>query len=116
MALMNHHLIEIGKRLRERRKCLGYKRAEMAEHVGISPSYYNQLEVGTSQMSVETLISLSQAMEISMDYILLGVDKQSRSDKRIIELLYNCTPREMTFIEEIIKSYLTMKNDKHTKG
>lgn len=53
-------LIEIGQRLRQRRQELGLTREKMSELADIGTGYYGQLEVGTSQMSIDTLIKLSQ--------------------------------------------------------
>ena len=44
----------------------------MAELADIGMGYYGQLEVGTSQMSLDTLIKLSRAMHLPMEYIVLG--------------------------------------------
>ena len=52
-------LIEIGHRLRKRRQELGLTRDKMSELADIGSGYYGQLEVGTSQMSIDTLIKLS---------------------------------------------------------
>ena len=72
-------LIEIGQRLRSRRQELGLTREKMAELADIGTGYYGQLEVGTSQMSIDTLIKLSQSMYLPMEYIILapGMSRQT---------------------------------------
>ena len=60
-------LVEIGQRLRKRRTELGLTREKMAELADIGTGYYGQLEVGTSQMSIDTLVKLSRSMHLSMD-------------------------------------------------
>ena len=65
-------LIEIGQRLRQRRQELGLTREKMSELADIGTGYYGQLEVGTSQMSIDTLIKLSRSMHLPMDYIING--------------------------------------------
>ena len=54
-------LVEIGCRLRKRRQELGLTRERMSELADIGSGYYGQLEVGTSQMSIDTLIKLSHS-------------------------------------------------------
>ena len=49
-------LIEIGHRLRKRRQELGLTRDKMSDLADFGSGYYGQLEVGTSQMSIDTLI------------------------------------------------------------
>lgn len=65
-------LIEIGQRLRQRRQELGLTREKMSELADIGSGYYGQLEVGTSQMSIDTLVKLSRSMHLPMEYILFG--------------------------------------------
>lgn len=103
-------LAEIGQRLRQRRQELGLTREKMSELADIGTGYYGQLEVGTSQMSVDTLIKLSKSMHLPMEYILLGFGYEPGDATAVIELLNRCTPRELALAEEVLKLFL-MKND-----
>lgn len=75
--------VAMGHRLRQQRTLLGLTREEFAELADISAGYYGQIEVGTSQMSIDTLIKLSKTSQLSMEYILLGEEIQpdGRSDR-----------------------------------
>lgn len=99
-------LIEIGQRLRQHRQKLGLTREKMSELADIASGYYGQLEVGTSQMSVDTLIKLSHAMHLPMEYILFGTDYETGDPSAVIELLRRCTPRELALAEDILKLFL----------
>lgn len=103
-------LAEIGHRLRQRRQELGLTREKMSELADIGTGYYGQLEVGTSQMSVDTLIKLSTSMHLPMEYILLGSGYESGDTTAVIDLLNRCTPRELVLAEEVLKLFL-MKKD-----
>lgn len=99
-------LKEIGHRLREKRTELGLTREKMSELADIGTGYYGQLEVGTSQMSIDTLLKLSKSMHITMDYIISG-DKESTGDTSpVIQLLESCSPRELKLAEEVLKLFL----------
>ena len=50
--------VAMGHRLRQQRTLLGLTREEFAELADISAGYYGQIEVGTSQMSIDTLIKI----------------------------------------------------------
>ena len=102
-------LAEIGQRLRQRRQELGLTREKMSELADIGTGYYGQLEVGTSQMSIDTLIKLSTSMHLPMEYILLGSGYEPGDASAIIDLLNRCTPRELTLAEDVLKLFL-MKN------
>lgn len=104
--MQKEQLVEIGQRLRQRRMELKFTREKMSELADIGAGYYGQLEVGTSQMSLDTLIKLSRAMHLPMDYIVLG-EGEPRGDISTIQgLLEGCSAREMKFAEEILRLIL----------
>ena len=103
-------LIEIGQRLRQRRQELGLTREKMSELADIGTGYFGQLEVGTSQMSIDTLIKLSQSMHLSMDYIIRGSGDEPGDASGLQDLLSRCTPRELKLAEDVLKLFL-MKAD-----
>lgn len=98
-------LIEIGQRLRQRRQELGLTREKMSELADIGTGYYGQLEVGTSQMSIDTLIKLSRSMHLSMEYILFGEGEKPGDPSAMIDLLQRCTPRELKLAEEVLNFF-----------
>ena len=99
-------MIEIGQRLRQRRQELGLTREKMSELADIGTGYYGQLEDGTSQMSIDTLIKLSRSMHLSMEYILFGDGEKPGDPSAMIDLLRRCTPRELKLAEEVLKLFL----------
>ena len=102
-------LIEIGQRLRKRRQEFGLTREKMAELADIDPGYYGQLEVGTSQMSIDTLIKISQAMHLPMEYIIFGSGYEPGDSSGVTDLLSRCTPRELKLAEDILKLFLILQ-------
>ena len=104
-------LAEIGHRLRLRRQELGLTRERMSELADIGTGYYGQLEVGTSQMSVDTLIKLSRSMHLPMEYILFGTGYEPGDASAIVNLLNACTPRELALAEEVLKLFLMKKDN-----
>lgn len=104
-------MIEIGQRLRRRRNELGLTRERMSELADIGAGYYGQLEVGTSQMSVDTLLKLSGAMHLPMEYILLGEGWEPGDPSAVMDLLKRCTPRELKLAEEALKLFLMKRDD-----
>mgnify|MGYP000565736212 CR=1 FL=1 len=99
-------LSEIGQRLRKRRQELGLTREKMSELADIGTGYYGQLEVGTSQMSIDTLIKLSRSMHLPMEYILFGTGYEPGDSSAVLDLLQRCTPRELKLAEEMLKLFL----------
>ena len=99
-------LVEIGQRLRQKRNELGLTREKFAELADIGAGYYGQLEVGTSQMSIDTLIKISRAMHLPMEYILFGNGYEPGDASAVQQLLCQCSERELRLAEEVLKLFL----------
>ena len=99
-------LIEIGKRLRQKRKEFDLTREEFAELADLSVGFYGQLEVGTSQMSIDTLIKISKSMHLPMEYIILGTEFPKSNPDAVLDMLHHCTPTELKLAEEVLKLFL----------
>ena len=80
----------------------------MSELADIGTGYYGQLEVGTSQMSIDTLMKLSQSMHLSMDYIINGSGYEPGDTSGVQALLSRCTDRELKLAEEDQRSPLLL--------
>ena len=89
-------LKEIGNRLREKRTSLARTREEFAELADISSGFYSQIEVGTTQMSIDTLIKITTSMHLSMEYVLFGKGFQSANASPAVELLSHCNQRQIS--------------------
>ena len=98
--------VAAGLRLRQQRNKLGLTREQFALLADIAPGYYGQIEVGTSQMSVDTLIKLAKASRLSMEYILLGEEDQARDLAPIQALLSRCSRRELKLAERVLQLFL----------
>ena len=62
----------MGHRIKTLRKQKGYTQADMAKACGISTSFEGHVERGTRVASIETLLALSKALQVSTDYLLTG--------------------------------------------
>ena len=103
-------LAEIGERLRKHRNELKLSREQFSELAGISSSFYGQLEVGTSQMSIDTLVSVSKALHLPLEYILFGTGYEPSDPDPIINLIKNSDSRQLKLLEKVIRLFL-MKVD-----
>ncbi len=63
---------DVGLRIRLEREKLGLSREKFAEITGLSSFYIGQLERGDRKMSVDTLVNISDVLNISVDYLLYG--------------------------------------------
>ena len=64
---------KVGMRIRQVRKAKGWSQDELAKKCGISMSFLGHIERGTRIMSLDTFVSICQALEAGADEILWGV-------------------------------------------
>ena len=95
------NLLEIGKRITERRKKLGMTQEMLAEKGDLTPQFVSYAESGKRAMRPENVIKLAKALEVSADYLLTGdiVDKDLLilSDK-----MRKLSPGMLRIVESII--------------
>jgi transcriptional regulator with XRE-family HTH domain len=98
----------IGERIRDEREKLRLTREEFAEMLELSPLYIGQLERGERQMSLNTLVKVSDYLHIPTDYLIYGKTPENDIEKsRINTLLNKCSKNELSLIENIIKLILS---------
>lgn len=96
----------MGQRLRQQRNRLGLTREQFAELADIGAGYYGQIEVGTSQMSIDTLMKVARTSRLSMEYILFGEEAGETELDSLQALLSGCTPRELRLAEKVLQLFL----------
>ena len=97
--MSNNDLKEIiGKNLRNIRADRKMTREQMAELVGVSTTFYANLETGNKMMSVTTLKKIADALGVSTDSILYE-DRPCEAADRIRKVLSN-QPQEVAHIAE----------------
>lgn len=104
-------LLEMGRRIIERRKKLGLTQEALAEKGDMTTQFVSYAEAGKRAMRAENLLKVSQALGVSADYLLTGdiVDKDLLilSDK-----LRQLTPEQVRIIENIIDECINLTPDK----
>ena len=100
-----------GDRLRLKRTLLEMTQDEMAEKIGRATKYYADIERGNCGMSIETLLALSETLNMSLDYIILGTnntDSSNHTDESlaVISLLNKCDERTRRYALRMLKIFL----------
>jgi transcriptional regulator with XRE-family HTH domain len=62
-----------GKRLQSARKALGITQEELAERLHVDRNHITRMERGIRVCSIDLLVEISVALEVSTDYLLSGV-------------------------------------------
>lgn len=93
---------EIGIRIIKMRKAKGYSREQLAELAGISTSFLYEIETAKKGFSANTLISLTNALEVSPDYLLYGRNVIG-CEEEIAETLGNFSPENLKLVEKLLR-------------
>ncbi|MBQ8783611.1 MAG: helix-turn-helix transcriptional regulator [Clostridia bacterium] len=102
--------IEIGARIRERRKALKLKQNELAEMAELSNNYLSNIENGHSVPSLEALVRLSTALKTTPDFILLGNIRSNNVALNIADNLQLCSEESLEIISDIVASFVKHDN------
>ena len=90
----------IGKRIRETRKQRGLSAEELAEIADLSTVYISYIENAKRKPSLESLIKISNALEITIDELLYGNLLYNPTDL----LMADCTSTEKRYIFEVLSA------------
>lgn len=99
---------QIGKRIREMREIQNDTREVFAEKVGISSKFLYEIESGKKGFSADTLCSISQALSVSCDYIMLGKEAGYLGSEKIICILETLKPAQRSQIQIILQKLSEM--------
>lgn len=104
----------IGTRIREIRKNKKMTQATLAELSGVEPSNISHIERAATKLSLPTLVSIANALNVTLDELVYGNLKKSEhiSVGLINDLLSDCTADELKALAEVVK---TTKNVLRTK-
>ncbi len=104
----------IGARIRHHRKRNGLSQEKLAEQADTSRVYISNIERGECAPSLEVILNIANALNVSADDLLEGNLLSSNADKTEdeIDILFDCTQEEchillesMRAIKQILRGY-----------
>ena len=102
-------LSAIGKRIYDVRKLHGLSQAELAEKADLSVVYISNIESGKKNFSVDVLIRLCVALDISSDFLLcLDLRRSEWVQYDIGAIFADCTDDELKDILIILRDIKIM--------
>ena len=102
---MTHdELLLFGERLRSRRSAMKFTQEFVAEQAGIGLRFYQMLERGEKNASLDTLIRLSRTLTISTDYLLFG-DLSYTLENPLTDILHALSPQQREDALKILQLY-----------
>lgn len=101
----------IGNKLLNIRKKAGLTQSEVADAANMSDRTYADIERGTVNMRIETILKICEALHITPD-VILTEDNPSLSAKQseLIEQLNKCTVHQRETALELLAVYLKSLN------
>lgn len=103
---------KIGHRIKTLRKSRGMTQEHLSEAINVSPHYIYEIERGLKQMSLETFISITHALNTSADYLLFGIsgcDKPDPNhDDQLDNLISSLSPHKREAITRVICTLLPL--------
>ena len=103
----------IGKRIKETRAQLKLSQAALAEMSGLSTRHISHIETASKKASLASLVSIANAVGISIDEILYGNQTAYKTDYQldIVLLINDCTPSERRYLYLLITSVIRILRD-----
>lgn len=98
--------VQIGKRIGEIRKRRGISQLTLSEMVNKSPTYISYIESGIKCMSLDTFVSIANALQVSADELLVdSIENTIKvSNHEFAELLSDCSEYEKRVLLEMAKA------------
>ncbi len=108
-------LYNLGNRIREERKKAHLTQEQLAEKAACNESYIGQIERGVKNPSLEVLVNIANALNVTVDYLLadnVKVDQLDGLMDEIVSLLKNRDPEDARFIITITRLFLDLLDKK----
>jgi len=74
---IDHH---VGRRLRRRRRLMGYTQQSLAESVGVRFQQIQKYECGANRISAARLFELAEALNVPVQYFYDGLSERDHMD------------------------------------
>lgn len=101
------NLVTIGNKLLAIRKRMGMTQAEVAEAAGLSDRTYADIERGTVNMRIETILRICNVLHITPDDILTEENPSLLSrQEELWDRLNACSPRDRETALQLLSVYL----------
>ena len=97
--------LSLGKRIKNLREKKSITQMELADKAGLARSYIGQIESGLKNASLETIVSIANILEVSIEEILKDSVEfiSSASKPTEVEQDRRCTPGEERILTKNMK-------------
>lgn len=100
---LKQQYLEMGNRIKLRRKELKIKQNELAELLDISNNHMSSIETGKQKPSMDTFIKICENLKVTPDYLLLGCMHMINVPQDISDKLRLCSEEDIKLARNIIE-------------
>lgn len=99
---------------------LGMSQEELGKKIDRATKYCSDIERGMCGMSAETIIAISTALDMSLDYMIFGKTseleqaRQEQTEMALLHAISKCSERQRMYAIRMLQLFLTtMDSDKN---
>jgi transcriptional regulator with XRE-family HTH domain len=98
----------LGEKIRHKRLSSKLSQSEVAEHVGLSDSFYGHIERGSRKPSIESIVAIADYLDISLDFLFFE-SKPTRTDNERLQseldnIFRDKTPSQRNYLLNILNA------------
>lgn len=105
--VVSQNLVELGKRIRNRRMHLHLSQEVIAEKLGMSVNTVSRMEGGQTAMSIEVFIKLVQVLGIDANELLSGIvftKEEPTSCQELFERVQGLKQGEQIVVQQVMEA------------
>lgn len=106
MNNMEVDYISIGRRVKIFRQKRGLSQEKLSEMSGLTPAHFSHVETGNTKVSLPSLVSIANALDVTMDDLLSDSISHTKhvTMKEMNSLLSDCTDSEYRALLHIMQA------------
>ena len=114
--------ITVGKRIHQKRIQLGLSQDELAVRINRATNYCSDIERGMCGMSIETMLSISKALDMSLDYMMFGevseIEKewQQKDALTLIHIIEKAPATQRNYAIRLLKLFIAAIGNSDTRN
>lgn len=103
---------QLGNNIAKERKKNNWTQEQLSEKIGMSSNYISNIENNYSIPSLETLVKICSALDVTPDYLLLGTIYSSEKylNDEIVNKISRCNGKQRRFVSKFIDWILEEKD------
>lgn len=109
---MELNYIGIGQRIAKRRIQMGLKQNMLAERLDLSNNYLSSIERGKEKPSLEVIVNICNALQVTPDYLLMGNMYSNNVPQNITDGLRLCTKEDLSLLSILIDYLVERQSQK----